>query len=301
MEEEQDPQDTAVLSDDMAEPKVEQQDVHVDSVYSGLVEIAKTHGKLYRTNGRKADMMKFDLTAHSVFVGNAFIVHAGKVKMPVLETAAAKISIDGLPWLTEYEQGIDPEMLFREHFLSRPNGSEWYMMSNFPAKDIDEMSDDEVAHGMPRGEARIRLEAWILCAAMDGTLERYVTSQKNWIKGSWWWAPSGTTPEDMGQQLVIKTDWWHRAVMPLPELKTAGAEQVVVGDAGDVRARIPLRVCASDARAMQVAVHMTRLAKSLAQEAFKLQMRAKCYDVDPIISEVNRLVEYVDTGRMREA
>jgi hypothetical protein len=30
-------------------------------------------------------------------------------------------------------------------------------------------------------------------------------------------------------------------------------------------------------------------------------MRAKCYDMDPIICEVNRLLEYVDTGRMRSA
>ena len=299
MEEEQDPQDTAVLSDEMAEPKPEQREIHVDSVYAGLVAVAGTHGKLYRTNGRHADMVKFDLTAHSAFVGNAFIISNGEVKMPTLETATVKVNIAGLPWLTEYEKRLDPVILFREHYLSRPNGAERYMASNFPAKDVDEMTDDEIAQGMPRGEARVRLEAWMLCAALDGTLEKYVTSQANWIPDSWWWSPK---PEGQnGTQLVIKTDWWRRAVLPLPELKTIGPEQVVVTADGGVRARIPSGVCASDARAMQVAPNLARLAKSLAQEAFKLQMRAKCYDLDPTICEINRLVEYIDTGRVRNA
>lgn len=295
----QDPQDTAVLSNDMAEPKVEQQEITVHSVYEGLVEIAKTHGKLYRTNGRRADMMKFDLTAHSVFVGNAFIVNNGALKLPVLETAAAKISVAGLPWLTEAERRLDPVELFHEHYMSRPNGSEKFMASNFVAKDVDEMSDDEIAQGLPRGEARIRLEAWVLCAALDGTLEKYVRAQPNWVEGSWWWSPSGK--DDAEAQLVIKTDWWRNAVLPMPELRARGGERHIVTADGIVKARIPATVCDADARAMQAAVHLTRLAKSLAEEAFKLQMRAKCYDMDPIICEINRLVEYVNTGRMRNA
>jgi hypothetical protein len=116
MEEEQDPQDTAVLSNDMAEPKPEQETIRVKSVYEGLVRIAMTHGKLYRTNGRKADMLKFDLTAHSVFAGNAFIVHNGTLKMTVLETATAKIDLAcrceklGIPLIASMGTGnkLDP-------------------------------------------------------------------------------------------------------------------------------------------------------------------------------------------------
>jgi len=299
----EDPQDTAVLSDDMAEPKTEQQEVHVKSVYEGLVEIAKTHGKLYRTNGKHADMMKFDLTAHSVFVGNSFIVNNGRLSQTVLETAAAKIDLTGLPWLTKDEQKLDPVVLFRDHYLSRPNGSERYMLSNFVAKDVDEMSDDEIAQGMPRSEARIRLEAWILCAALDGTLKDYVTKQPNYVAGNWWWSP--TDDESLshdGKQLVIKTDWWARRTVPIPRLMMFdGKNRHIVYDSGTVLARIPEAVCDSDARAMQVSAYLARLAKSLAQDAFKLQMRSKCYDMDPIICEVNRIVEYIDTGRMRNA
>lgn len=301
MEEEQDPQDTAVLSNDMAEPKVEQRKIEVKSVYAGLVEIAKTHGKLYRTNGKRADMIRFDLTAHSAFVGHAFIVHHGRLRMAALETAAARVALEGLPWLTPEERELDPVALFRAHYLSRPNGSEKYMASNFPAKDIDEMSDDEIAQGEPRGEARVRLEAWMLCAGIDGTLEKYVKSRPGWTEGSWWWSPA---PEGQaGTQLVIRTDWWRRDE-PIPMLQPAeplGSGCTICGAGGNVVARIPAGVDDATARAMQVAAQLAKASQTLASEALRLEMRARCFDIDPIAGEVGRLVEYINTGRMRQA
>lgn len=299
--EEIDPQDTAVLSDDMAEPKVEQREIKVRSVYEGLVEIAKTHGKLYRTNGKRADMMKFDLTTHSVFVGNAFIVHHGALRMDTLETASAKVELGRLPWLTPEEEKLDPVELFRRHYYSRPNGSEKYMSSNFPAKDIDEMSDDEIAQGEPRAEARVSLEAWILCAALSGTLERYVKSQPTWREGSWWWSPK---PEGQaGTQLVIKSCWW-RHEEPMPMLASGyplDTGWVLYRQSGREMARIHQDTDITTVRAMQVAVSLAAAAKSLAAEALQLEMRSKCFDMEPIVQEVNRLVEYISTGRMRQA
>lgn len=299
--EEIDPQDTAVLSDDMAEPKVEQREIKVRSVYEGLVEMAKTHGKLYRTNGKRADMMKFDLTAHSVFVGNAFIVHHGALRMTTLETASAKVELGGLPWLTPEEEKLDPVELFRMHYYSRPNGSEKYMSSNFPAKDIDDLSDDEIAQGEPRAEARVRLEAWILCASLNGTLERYVKSQPTWREGSWWWSPA---PEGQtGTQLVIKSYWWrHEEPMPmLAPGDTPDTGWVIYRQGGREMARIRQDTDITAVRAMQVAVRLAAAAKSLAAEALQLEMRSKCFDMEPTVQEVNRLVEYIVTGRMRQA
>ena len=299
--EEVDPQDTAVLSDDMAEPKVEQRELKVRSVYEGLVEIAKTHGRLYRTNGKRADMMKFDLTTHSAFVGNAFIVHHGDLRMDTLETASAKVELEFLPWLTPEEEELDPVELFRRHYYSRPNGSEKYMSSNFPAKDIDEMSDDEIAQGEPRAEARVRLEAWMLCAAINGTLERYVKSRPTWVEGSWWWSPK---PEgQVGTQLVIKADWWRREE-PMPMLEPGdplGTGWVLYRQGGVEVARIRQGTDMATARAMQVAVRLAAAAKSLAAEALQLELRSKCFDMEPTVQEVNRLVEYIATGRMRQA
>ena len=297
----QDPQDTAELSSDMAEPKIEQQELRVKSVYEGLVRMARTHGKLYRTNGRRADMVRFDLTTHSVFVGNAFIVHAGVLKLPVLETAALKVDMTGLPWLTEEEQRLDPLLLFREHYLSRPNGSEKYMSSNFLAKDIDEMTDDEIAQGMPRGEARVRLEAWILCASLDGTLERYVRAQPNWREGSWWWSPVDNPARNANTpQLVIKTNWWRRDGSTGLQLQPVRGGYVFTSQTGKAVGTV-YSISDGEARAMQVSGQLARLARSLAQEAFHLQMRAKCYDIDPVLCEVNRLLEYIDTGKTRNA
>lgn len=294
----QDPQDAAELSGDMAEPRPPQLEMRPKSVYEGLVAIAATHGKLYRTNGKHADMVKFDFMSHSAFVGNLFIIHFGRLAHPVLETAALKVDMTGLPWLTEAEREINPAELYRAHYLSRPNGSERFMASNFPAKDVDEMTDDEIAQGEPRSEARVKLEAWILCAALDRTLEKVVTSSPTWREGSWWWSPAPAGQD--GTQLVVKTDWWKARDDAIPAIVTmpSGERRVSWGDAWvSATPTVP----DSYVRAMQVAYALVRASRSLAQEALKLEMRAKCYDIDPIVCEVNRLVEYVDTGRMRQA
>jgi hypothetical protein len=66
-------------------------------------------------------------------------------------------------------------------------------------------------------------------------------------------------------------------------------------------ARIRQGTDMATARAMQVAVRLAAAAKSLAAEALQLEMRSKCFDMEPTVQEVNRLVEYIATGRMRQA
>ena len=297
--EEQDPQDTAVLQDDMPEAKPEQKTLSISSVYEGLVELAKTHGKLYRTNGKRADMLKFDLITGSVFVGNLYIIHRGMVVTPRLETAGVKMDLSFRPWLTDDERKIDPRELFRNHYLSRPNGSEKYILSNFPAKDIDEMTDDEISTGENRNEARIKLEAWILCATLDGTLEKFVKSQPDWHDGDWWWGDMhGRTKEP---QLVIKTAWWQD---PLHRTLTIGnieAGRRRVKD--DTTGKEVLSINVSEelpfCRTVQMAPQLLELARSLSQEAFRLQAHTGRYEMDPVINEVNQIISYIETGKMR--
>lgn len=299
IQEETDPQDSAALSDSMDEPKPVQEQVFVRSVYEGLVAIGSSAGKLYGTRGKRADMMKFDLTAHSAFVGNSFIVKDGKVRIGRLETATKLVVLDGLPWLTPEEGQLDPVGLFDEHYRSRPNGSERYMASNFKAKELDEMTDDEVAAGMPRAEARVRLEAWILCASLSGALERYVKSQANWRDGSWWWTPDGESKEP---KLVVKTDWWLKPTDGgwKLELRGDGHRRVLTADNAEI-ARLGAGTDPETQRAVQMAMTLKRLAKSLAQEAFRLEAKSRNYDIDPIVCEVNRAIEYIETGRERKA
>ena len=298
-----DPQNTAELSRDMAEAPVEQCEIQCKSVFDGLVEFGKTHGKVFRTNGKHADMMRFDLTTHSVFLGNVFIVCRGELKMPVLETASVKVDLTGLPWLTKDEAEIDPVLLFNQHYVSRPNGSERFMACNFPAKEVDELTDDEIAQGIPRAEARVRLEAWVLCAALDGkTLEAYVTRQPNWKPGNAWWSPMRGGPRE-GRELVIKTDWWRAAdvrtfelVMPRclhgqPELWSHGSKIAELG------AGLTEREC----RTFQMAEELRRSLSSLVDATFRLQMRTKSFECEPLLNDANRILKYIDRGNPAEA
>ena len=300
--EETDPQDSAELSSDMGNPPPVQETIKVKSVLEGLVEVGRRGGKLYRTNGKRAEMMKFDLTSHSVWVGNTFIILNGRLRMPVLETATVKVDMTGLAWLTTEERTIDPVSLFRAHYLSRPNGAEKYMHSNFPAKDCDDMTDDEISRGVPRHEARIRLEAWILCAAMDGTLERYVREKKDWSEGDWWWTNSAEYGERRPEEeLVIKTEWWARFALPTWTCEYRDDNFWHVDDGERHIALVMPYASEEDRRTIQVAGRLYRQAASLANAAYRMQLRTGRDDLDPLITELNRTLEFVRTGRVRQA
>lgn len=297
----QDPQDTAILLDTIPQEEL-QHTVPVKSVYEGLVALSSDGGKLYRTHGHRAGFMRFDLTAHSVFVGNTFIISNGVLKMPVLETASKYIDLTGLPWLTEEERKLDPLDLYDNHWLSRPNGAEKFIYSNFPAQDIDEMSDDDMLRGANRNEARVRLEAWILCAALDGTLKKYVTSQPGWVDGHWWWSPTSAEGNNARRKnkskpaIVVRTEWWRDASTGTWTATPGEGGTVISSNTGSVVATVPGNIDAMTVRAIQSVPQLMRLAKSLSREAFTLQRRAKCYDIDPVICEVNRTISFIETG-----
>lgn len=291
----QDPQDTAAFSPDMIEKKVVQEELKCASVFDALVEVGRRGGKLYRTNGKRADLIRFDLTTHSVFAGNTFIIQRGEVKMPVLETAAVKVSLEGLPWLTQFERDIEPGILFTTHYLSRPNGSEEFAACNFPAADVDELTDDQVISGVPRTEARIRLEAWMLCAALDGTLERYVTSQPNYRSDSFFWSPEAG--DEITDKLVVKHDWWIHPTDPEYELRPYSYEEWHVYRGHQRIAKLNAGVMDDrELRTFQMAEELRRTLASLADETFKLQLRTKRDDCDAILNDASRILRYIDRG-----
>ena len=296
-----DPQDGAKLSSDLVEQKPEQQVIACKSVFDGLVTALGSHCKLFGTNGKHADSVRFDLTTHSAFVGNHFIVTRGRLTRTVLETATVKVDLTGLPWLTENERNNDPVVLFRDHYLSRPNGAEKYMASNFPAKPCDEMTDDEITQGTPRGEARVRLEAWMLCAAIDGTLERYVHSRPGFTDGNWWWA-NPAYKDDPTRNLVIKPAWWNTGRVVEWTIRDHGrlsSADVLAG----ARLVATVRPDASpfELRGIQMSQEILRILESLSDAAFRLQMRYKTSELDPLITDANRVLEYVHTGKVRKA
>lgn len=293
----QDPQDTAAFSPDMTERKIVQEEVRCKSVFDALVEVGRRGGKLYRTNGKRADLMRFDLTTHSVFAGSTFIIQRAKVRMPVLETAAVKVSLEGLPWLTQFERDIEPGILFTTHYLSRPNGSEAFAACNFPAANVDDLTDDQVISGVPRTEARIRLEAWMLCAALDGTLERYVTRQPNYRPDSFFWSPA--TGDEIADKLVVKHDWWRSSrVKPymLSHIGRPGNRKPVITKDRQVVLRLDAGLTPAEQRTFQMAEELRRTLASLVDETFRLQLRTKRDDCDALLNDANRILRYINRG-----
>lgn len=291
----EDPQDGAILSRDMCDRKPVQRHVACRSVFEGLSELGKTHGKIYGTNGKRADMLRFDLTSHSVYAGNTFIVCRGELVNGEIETAEVRIDMRGLPWLTEEERKIDPTVLFDEHYVSRPNGSERFMACNFPAKDCDDMTDDEITKGIPRAEARIRLEAWMLCAGIDGTLERLVTGSGTWRDGDRWWSPSGygASADGNGSRLVVRTDWWLKRSLGAWRLSCGST---VTDHAGAVLCTLSENVDPNTARTIQSAEELRLALVSLSDAVFRMQLRLKAYDCEQPINNANRILRYIERG-----
>lgn len=295
---EDDPQDNSGFSQDMDVTKPEQREYVARSVFDGLSEIGLHHGKLFGTGGRRADMLRFDLTAHSVYAGNTCIICRGRLMTGKLETHEVRVLIpDGSPWLTEDEQGMDPKRLFEDHYLSRPNGSEKFMHCNFPAKDVDSMTDDEVIRGIPRSAARIRLEAWMLCAAVDGTLQKYVTGRPDWRPGDEWWSARG----DDGHGLVIKTAWWSHSSCDSTDIGKDEFGRTVLKDGGATVAILSGRLAPDEQRTLQMAATLRRSLMALSDAAFRLQVRTKTFDCDPIINEATAVLSYIENGNRSPA
>lgn len=148
--------------------------VHARSVYEAIVTACGTHSRLYGATGKYADMAVFNLVDKSVYVGSLYLVKYGRLCANVIETSSVRVELDGCPWLTDEERALDPVELYRDHWHSVEDGGSRFRSCNFPAKPSDEMSDDEILKGRCRADARVRLEAWMLCAGVDGTLLRYV-------------------------------------------------------------------------------------------------------------------------------
>ena len=294
---EKEPQDVSVPSEDMTDAETPREEYLAKSVYDGLVRIGRCRGKLYGTGGRRANMMRFDLTSHCVFAGNCCLLRRGELLKRELETSSVKVTFpEGIPWLTCDERNCDPETLYDTHYLSRPNGSEKFMHSNFPAKDVDEMSDDELTAGVPRDEARIRLEAWVLCAALDGTLEGYVTGKPNWKPGSIWWSRHDKGNE---HELVIRTEWWRKAPprkMQLSAMKDGGGYKYALWCGNTRVAVFGHGIDQEDMRTLQSAYELRQALSSLADSVFRMQVRVKQYDCDPVLNEVSRILKYIERG-----
>lgn len=266
-----------------------------DSIYSGLVALAKLKETVKGTNKKRSDMMWFDITQKSIHLGSAEIMSYATLVKPVLECETATVDMsETKTWLTDEERRLDVFELYEQHYNSCPDGRETKMLSHFSAKHVDDLTDDEVITGMSRGEARVRLEAWLLCAGVDGTLEKFVTSQPNWRTGLKWWMRAG----DSGPRSpVIWTTWW----------KTPGCrnlESVKVKDGGRTLrlegktvATIPEGVNGETERMIEQSARLYSLVRSMSEQLFKLGMKHNNHGAELLCAEADAVTEYIRLGK----
>lgn len=260
------------------------------SVYDALCRLLGEHVKLYGTGGKYADYAKFDFDERSLYVGKTRIICLGKIHVSKLETCHAVVSLKGtdgtaLPWMTPAEARLDPRELYARYAKSVPSSADKYVEGNFPALEIDDLTDDEMISGLPRGKARINLEAWIFCASMNGALKRFVESNGKLNSTYWYWEDS----DRRGLGLVILTRWFDAG---MPPTWTRKGNVIDCGDGS-----IELSVNERDARIVENAPALLHMLKRLSREAFALSVKTGRYALDTTIAEVNKLVKTVEEGK----
>lgn len=119
---------------------------------------------IYLSQERK-EKIHVDLHNKSVKVGKKMIIDSGKVKQYEIISGGDKYEFNCL-----IKDKLDLDELYEQYKTSIPsendNGKHY-----FKALSVSELTDAQLVFGMPRFEARIRLEAYILLASMVGKLK----------------------------------------------------------------------------------------------------------------------------------
>ena len=274
--------------------------VRAKSVYEALVTACGTHSRLYGATGRHADMVVFNLVDKSAYVGSLYLVKYGRLCANVIETASVRVEVDGDRWLTDDERMIDPVSLYTDHWHSVEDGGSRFRRCNFPAKPTDEMSDDEIRRGMCRAEARVRLEAWILCAGIDGTLLNYVLAASGKTQASelgWYFSPRGKSARE-DDALVIPRAWWTGRRRAFDLRSDNGRTRIMDGDR--VIADVQDDVDQSDVRALCAAPLLADLLREFKRTAFSHAVLTGDRKFDHIIREAETALLYIETNRKQE-
>ncbi len=122
-----------------------------------------------------------DLKEKTLKVGKVVLIEKGVAKK---DSLLIDLDIATSPW-------EDVEILYANYKRSMPSAKE--INSYFTAVSVDELSLEEMVHGEKRGVARVRLEAYILCAALAGFLKW--KNEKHWF----WKGPD--------EDLVVLKEW----------------------------------------------------------------------------------------------
>lgn len=123
-------------------------------LYEALVEIARnTHGKI-----------QIDLCNKTIKVDGHTILKDGKLTQDKIIVGGDTYQINGLIYLP-----LDINQLYKQYKYSLPSERDNHR-HYFKALSANELTDAQMVVGMPRFEARVALEAYILLASINGML-----------------------------------------------------------------------------------------------------------------------------------
>ena len=116
---------------------------------------------LVQLSQERSDKIHIDLCKKTIKIGRKIIIDSGQVVVNKVfdndftELLTESLDIDEL--YKQYKYSIPSERDDRRHY--------------FKALSVNQLTDEQLVVGMPRLEARIRLEAYILLASLTGELQ----------------------------------------------------------------------------------------------------------------------------------
>ena len=136
------------------------------TVYEFLIHAARSYTGV--VNGGKTEDIRIDLTRKSIWSGRLHIMRGGKVLRPSVRLENGEVC--ELHGIIDFEG--DPyaeiERLYAQFKRSVPNRHVRLNRGYFKALSSDALSMQELMDNMPRPEARLALEGFILLASVAG-------------------------------------------------------------------------------------------------------------------------------------
>lgn len=162
------------------------------TVYEFLIHAARTYSGV--VNGGKTEDIRIDLTRKSIWSDKLCIMRDGKLLRQSVRLENREVcELEGLINF-EGDAYAEIERLYAQYKRSVPNRHVKLNRGYFKALSSDSLTMGELMDNMPRPEARIALEGFILLASVEGLI--------SWHNPRYFFWQSPTDPD-----CIIYRDW----------------------------------------------------------------------------------------------
>lgn len=147
------------------------------------------------------DLLSFDFKKKNIANGKFFLMKDGKIITDTLETQNQQkwTGLKNVPLIKDDEVG-DPwlmvEQLYEQYENSCPSEHSAFLRPNFRAKNVDELSFEELVTSMPRIQASYALEAYLMFCILSGFMF--------WKNPNYWFWKSVNHP-----RLILYKEWFE--------------------------------------------------------------------------------------------